>query len=64
MGAIWLVAGAVVGFLLPLLIIPGTLSQIYRERGRAAAIKLWLLGSALAVPGMMLFVWVIAVFFV
>lgn len=64
MGMIWLLAGALVGFILPLLIIPGTLRTIYNERGQAAAIKVWLLGSAVAVPGMVLFVWVVAFFFV
>jgi hypothetical protein len=61
---IWLLAGVVVGFILPLVIIPGTLSRLYKENGQAAAIKVWLMASAVAIPGMLLFVWVIAVFFV
>jgi hypothetical protein len=64
MGMIWLVAGALVGFILPLLIIPGTLSRIDKEQGRAAAVRVWLLASAVAAPGMVLFVWVVAFFFV
>lgn len=60
---IWLLAGVVVGFILPLLIIPGTLRKINDENGRAAAVKVWLLASALAVPGMMLFVWVTVFFY-
>ncbi|BAR99132.1 hypothetical protein BV133_1539 [Blastochloris viridis] len=51
------------GFVLPLLVIPSTLKNIYKERGQAAAIRVWLLASALAVPGMLLFVWVVALFF-
>ncbi|ALK10890.1 hypothetical protein [Blastochloris viridis] len=60
---IWLLVGVALGFVLPLLVIPSTLKNIYKERGQAAAIRVWLLASALAVPGMLLFVWVVALFF-
>lgn len=52
---IWLISGVLLGLIVPLAVIPGTIRKVYNEDGRSAATKLYLATCAISVPGMVFF---------